>query len=356
MRRFRQTEMYHIQLKKETLMEDLRSQKEFGLELNIKHDSFDIHTCKRVEKQALAFIKIERKLQFILCRDWENQMMKSISTISNEHTLTTKICNGMVHCHNEGYKKTYDILTHHLHKLLDPFLGQVRKNGYYCKCGDTIIPPPKVNFIYGPGKFPPLKEQQSIILAFENEAQLIPGKPVLLKMQDLIDFILWKEQSTYNLIVQQIMTLTQAINKELNYDYNFPHFNELQKLQQPVQKEFKKLSSEYFIHSTILRPPIAQDVDDVNDRKWKTYLSKWKRGFQEPICICTCPACDYDNFYSDKVLKHPQGSWWAEQQIPRVLKCPAKSKNYKVCNIHDENFEFITETRTWSRIVPNKSK
>ena len=346
-------------------MGNLRYKKENSLKHHM-NNYFFVDNCRDLEKLALDFIEIERKFQFILCHDWENEMLKSIAIISTEHTLNTQLCNAMVHCHNEGYKKTYELLKHDLHKLLDPFLGEKRKNGSYCNCGD--VPNPKACFTYGPDKFPPLKEQESIILAFQNEAQLIPLKPINLKMENLIDFIFWKEQSTYNIIVQQIMALTKVINKELRYDYNFPHYNELQTLQQPVEDEFEKLDSEYVIHSTILRPPITQDVDDDRYRKWKTYLSKWQRGFEEPICICTCYACDYDCFFRTKILGHNQGSWWAEQQIPRVLKCAeiARSKKNKfaeICNIHGEDFEFITGTMDngivggqWSRIVPNKSK
>ena len=251
----------------------------------------------------------------------------------------------MVYCYNEGYGKTSDLLKHDLHKLVDPFLGKVRKNAYYCKCGD--VPNPKVCFTYGPWKFPTLKEQESLILAFKTEAHLIPVRPVNLQMQNIIGFILWKQQSTYNLIVQKIITLIQAINKELKYQYNFPHYHELKKFHQPVEQGFKKFDSKLSIHSTLSRPTGLEDND------FKIYLKKWRQGFKEPICTCTCPACDYEDYYS-RVVTHPQGSWWALRQIPRVLKC--SSKEYRRCNIHYENFEFITETRTWSRIVSNKSK
>ena len=344
-------------------MEQLRCTKEGSQNIYLGKYA---NTFLALEKAALDFIEIERKLQFILCRDWENEMLKSISIISNEHTLITQLCNAMVQCHNEGYQKTYELLKHDLHKMLDPFLGLERKNGYYCNCED--VPNPKACFILGPDIFPPLKEQNSIILAFQNEAQLIPVKPINLKMENLVDFIFWKEQSTYNFIVQKIMALTKVINKELKYDYKFPNYDKLQTLQQPVEEEFEKLDTEHLIHSTLLRPAIAHDVDDVHDKKWKTYLSKWKREFQEPICVCTCRACDYDYFFRYKVLEHPQGSWWVEQQIPSVLKCAtiAKSKKNKFvdkCNIHGEDFEFITGTMNngivggqWSRIVPKESK
>ena len=366
--RFKQTEMYHIQTKKNNLMKSMKYQKECIIH-EIEKNKLSLYTVRYAEKIALNYMNIERKLQYTLCHDWENQMLKAISIISHEHQLNTQICDVMVYCHNEGYNKTYELLKHDLHKLLDPILGgkgielehqplQKRRNAYYCKCGD--VPNPEVCFTYGPTyekNFPPLKEQQSIILAYDTEAHLISGESVNSKLLNLIDFILWKQQCTYNLIVQKIMNLILAINKELKYDYDYPYYDELKILQKPVEETFEKLDSKLSIHSTFPRPPSTQ-----NDVKyWKTYLSKWERGFQEPICICTCRACDYDDYYTSKIRNHPQGLWWAEQQIPKVLKCSstAKSKKYSsdlVCNIHDENFEFITETRTWSRIVQNKTK
>ena len=216
-----------------------------------------------VENTFIDFIDTERRVRYICCRDWENELVDSISTLDNKENLHLQIYESMIYCRHEGYDKTSDKLNHLLHKIMDPYLGYWRTiNPTFCNCEERT----EVLYVQGPMK-PVPDNDYSIRLVYQDYAQPISLKSVQCELKEFLDIIHLEHRNSLDIITQKLIDMKLIIRNHTRYTYSYALENLRRPAPLPHKTKEKKVIQE---KPSILRPA------GMDDKNWNDMLSIYK--------------------------------------------------------------------------------
>ena len=259
-RRLRQTEVYHIQLDNNKYLEKLNTALD---EIWGPYTSEWWSKLQEVEDLFFDFIDTQRRVSYTKCRDWENELVKSISTLDNKEFLHLQIYEAMIYSRHEGYDKTSEKLNHLLHKTMDPYLGKCRTiKPTYCNCEEET----EVLYVQGPMK-PIPDDDYSIRLVYQDHAQPIALSTVQSELKEFLDFIHLEHQKSLDIISQKLISLKLVIKNHVKYRYSY----ELENLRRPVPLPHKTKEKKVKQKKPLILRPAEMDDD-----QWKDMLSTYK--------------------------------------------------------------------------------
>ena len=245
-RNFRQSEQFHLQVKKEQLQKRVEDFVNKSITFKGAYNRYKyFFILQDIEDSLFELIQTETRQNMVWIKFWQKKLLALLSNSSKRKNIS-KIIENCLYNNNRANEQ----IRHILHNdIFDYLLSSHRTiNSDYCDCGSvshTYTPGcsrfPDYEGVGGPEYYSDSKENRFLKFFFKNHSECRDIKAIQNTIREMIYYISWKNQNVQDFTIRQVMSIKTKIEKENDSIGDISFSYDLAKLKKPVPKALRKI-------------------------------------------------------------------------------------------------------------------